>query len=185
MSKKAKRQIFLPSRTQAQAQEDSEFASESLNRIGLKGRARQHDTDAEIERRIQEADEQARLKPIGVQALEKIMQPMFWHVLIEPMRAKQKVGSIYVANETQRVEEIQTTIGRLVAMGPTAFTGKTNSGNELAKGIDRDTLIGSWVMYQKHTGQEIKLRSGHRLILMNDSELLAFVNDPEDFRHWL
>lgn len=161
---KAKRQIYLPTRT----------AREEVN----------HDRDSEIERRIKAADEEAKLEPITPEQLP--MQPMFWHVLIEPMRPKQQSkGGLILAEETTRVEEILTTIGRLVAIGPAAFQGKTESGIDLSKDIDRDTLVGRWVMYAKHTGQEIKLRSGHRLMLMNDSELLAFVDDPEEFRHWI
>jgi co-chaperonin GroES (HSP10) len=146
---------------------------------------RRHDTDENIERLIREADKQAALEPVDVTNLP--MQPMFWHVLVEPMRASAKIGSgvLYQADESKRVEEIQTTIGRLVAIGPCAFTGKTNAGNFLGEGIEREKLINRWVMYAKHTGQEIKLRTGHRLLLLNDSELLAFVENPEDFRHWL
>lgn len=154
-------------------------------RTADRGVDRRHDTDENIERLIREADQQAALGPI--QESELPLKPMFWHVLIEPMRASAKIGSgvLYQSDESKRVEEILTTVGRLVAIGPCAFTGKTNAGNFLGEGIERDKLIGRWVMYAKHTGQEIKLRSGHRLMLLNDSELLAFVENPEDFRHWL
>lgn len=146
---------------------------------------RRHDTDSNIERMVREADAEAAREPVKPEELH--MQPVFWHVLIEPARASVKIGSgvLYRSDESARVEEILTTIGRIVAIGPTAFTGQTPAGNKLGEGIDRETVVGRWVMYAKHTGQEIKLRSGHVLKLMDDSEILAFVDDPEKFKHWL
>jgi co-chaperonin GroES (HSP10) len=169
-NRRARRQIFLPTTVHVPERE---------------GEERQHDRDAEIERMIKQADDDANRPPIEISQLP--MQPMFWHVLLEPARARSTIGSgvLYAAELSQQIEDIQTTIGRIVAIGPSAFTGKTNAGNFLGEDIDRSTIVGKWVMFAKHTGQEIRLRSGHRLKLMNDSELLAFVNDPEDFKHWL
>ena len=170
--KKAKRQIFLPPNVK----------SATVTQLD-EHRERRHDTDAEMEARIAQAEQEEKLEPIKLEDLP--LKPMYWHVLIEPLRAKQKIGSLYLSEETKRVEEIQTTVGRIVAIGPCAFTGKTNAGNDLSLDIDRSTIVGKYVMYQKHVGQEIKLRSGHLLKLMDDSELLALVDDPDTFRHWL
>jgi hypothetical protein len=145
---------------------------------------RQHDRDSEIERRIAEAEAAEQELP-DLDITQLPIKPMYWHVLVEPMRPKKKHGSLHLAPETQKVEEIQTTIGKIIAIGPTAFTGTTPAGNDLSKDIDRAQMIGAWVMWAKHTGQEIKLRSGHTLRLMDDSELLGVVKDPEEFRHWL
>lgn len=147
---------------------------------------RRHDVDTNIERMVAEAkaqDAEEQLEPITLEQLPG--NPMYWFILVEPMLPKKTHGVIHLSQETQKVEQIQCTIGRVVAIGPSAFTGKTPAGNDLSLDVDRADVVGQWFMYAKHVGQEIKLRTGHRLILMEDSDLMMRVNDPEEFRHWL
>jgi co-chaperonin GroES (HSP10) len=109
-----------------------------------------------------------------------------WHVLVEPIRPKEKsAGGIYVPPDAKKAKEIQTTIGIVRDVGPTAFTGKTASGIDLSK-FCRDIegpedLIGCFVSYQRYTGNVYDLKNGRRLIMITDSEILGVVPDPEEF----
>lgn len=109
-----------------------------------------------------------------------------WHVLVEPIRPKQTTkGGIIVTTDAQKAKEIQTTIGLVRDVGPTAFQGKTASGIDLSVFSHEirtaQDLIGRYVSYQRYTGNLYELKNGRRLIMITDSEILGEVPNPDEF----
>jgi co-chaperonin GroES (HSP10) len=135
-------------------------------------------------------------KPIDLEATTPLTEadlpvlPMFWNVIVEPLMPPEKTkGGILLSEETQEVERIQCTIGRVLAIGDLAFKGKTSSGIALGECPRAAALkAGQFVLFAKHTGQKIKIRKGDRqrlIILLSDSELLGIVSKPEMIRFWI
>lgn len=111
-----------------------------------------------------------------------------WQILVQPREAMTKFGQIELPEEVQRVQEITTSVGRVLEIGPTAFEGRTSSGvplNRIAAGIDKPSdLIGKFVLYAKFTGHEVKIKHPQenkvgRIIVLTVTEILCIVHRPE------
>lgn len=121
------------------------------------------------------------------------MRPTGWNILIEPVEPPRKsAGGIEYVEQTRDIASIQTNCARVLALGPTAFEGKTSSGIELSKLSDEiktpGDMVGRWIIYQKHTGQASILRrplEGKKLMNITASEILDLVDDPNDFLFWV
>jgi co-chaperonin GroES (HSP10) len=115
------------------------------------------------------------------------VKPMFWSVLIEPLEPKERTsGGVILAQPSQDAQKILTVIGKILAVGSLAFTGKTASGISLGDELIK-AKVGDHVLYQRYTGQELYLydKNGgrdHRLVMITDSEILGLVTQPEAFR---
>lgn len=112
----------------------------------------------------------APVKGINVE----IPQPLKWHVIIEPLQAKESSGPIELLDETKKQEEFSTTVGRVVALGPVAFTNP--------KLGDLKPELGGWVMYPTYAGTRIEMTDGRVYQLMNDDTITALVVEPELYR---
>lgn len=109
-----------------------------------------------------------------------------WNVLVEPLRPKdQSAGGIYVPPDAKKAKELTTTIGTIIDVGPTAFTGKTVSGIDMSRFSwelrHPSDLIGVVVSYQRYTGNVYELKNGRRLIMLTESEILGDVPNPDEF----
>lgn len=156
--------------------------------------------------------------PPGVEAVEDLVLDMYedyvepgarmplrvisWQILVEPWTPPKKVRGFYIPKEATQVQEIQTHVGRVLQVGKTAFTGKTESGVLLSDIDDHLTdpkqLVGQWVIYQRHTGQKLNLcryiKDGRKLrltkedqktlLILTDTEILALADDPFDYQFW-
>lgn len=145
--------------------------------------------DLAARRALQQADAET----VDLLKLDRLpVQPAGWNILVEPMTPKQtSEGGIMLVSESQMAEEVNTTVGRVIACGPTAMQGKTNSGIEIRDFTDDiqkpADLKGRYVIYQKHTGQDVVLKKygDRKLKLLTVTELLAVVDDPDDLRFYL
>jgi co-chaperonin GroES (HSP10) len=110
-----------------------------------------------------------------------------WQIIVIPREPKREsAGGIALPESRQRAEEIFTTIGEVIACGPSALDGKTPSGIEIRKitaGIQSpDDLIGKWVVYQRYAGAPIRnKRLDAKLVVLTVSELLMVVEDPDEW----
>ena len=135
-------------------------------------------------------------KPIDLPSVEPLtaadlpVLPMFWMVIVEPLLPKTiSDGGIHLAEESQKVEQIQCTIGRILALGDLAFKGKTTAGLALSDCSRAAALkAGDHVLFARYTGQTIKIRRKDRermIIILSDSEILGVVSKPEHIRFWI
>ena len=105
---------------------------------------------------------------------EKLPRPTGYRLLILPFTLSQKTkGGIYLARQTVERERLTTVVGYIVALGPDAYKDpvKFPEGPWCKKG--------DWVIFGRYAGARIQIDGGD-LRLLNDDEILALINDPED-----
>ncbi len=106
-------------------------------------------------------------------------------VLLRPRKAKEKIGSIIMPDSSKEAEEIATCVGEVIHVGPGAYTDdKTPFPNEEKDG-SRPTWTGwnvpkpgDFVIFGKYAGTRIKF-NGVKLVIVNDEEIMAFVDSQE------
>ena len=106
--------------------------------------------------------------------LERLPKPTGWRVLILPYSMSPKTkGGIYIPDKTLERESYATVVGYVVSLGPDAYKdeAKYPDGPWCKKG--------DWVIFGRYAGARFKLEGGE-MRLLNDDEILAVVEDPED-----
>jgi co-chaperonin GroES (HSP10) len=109
------------------------------------------------------------------------LQPAGWFLLVKEKKAVNKTaGGILLAAETQDAERYLTTTGTVVAMGPDCYGSESFHGHRWCE-------IGDAVMFHKHAGYRIELKSADpddppRFRLLKDNDVFARVSDPDRLR---
>ena len=117
--------------------------------------------------------------------------PALWMIVVEPLQPRDMTdGGIAVVDLSQDAEEYMVTVGRVLSAGPAAMEGQTTGGvplNHFTKDITTPAqLIGQWVVYQKHVGQELTLRKTGQLVkVMKLTELLGVTEDRWAWRFYI
>ena len=116
------------------------------------------------------------LNPENIKAVvDELPTPSGWRILVLPFTPKEKTsGGIIISQESLDKARIATNCGYVLKIGPLAY-------------LDKEKYpTGPWckekdfVVFGKYAGSRIKIEDGE-VRLMNDDEILAVVNDPEDF----
>lgn len=114
-----------------------------------------------------------------------------WNIIVEPVTPKsQSEGGIILAEESRKVEEIQCCVGKVLYCGPSALEGKTASGIYLrafAADIDKPSdLVGKFVLWERHTGQYVKLKRYKKsVVIISAPEIRCVVGDPDEIEFWI
>lgn len=105
---------------------------------------------------------------------EQLPTPTGYRLMVLPFSRKQKTkGGLYLANETLEKERIATNVGYVVSLGPDAYADKDRyPGGAWCQ-------EGDWVIFGRYAGARIKIDGGD-LRLLNDDDILAVVQNPED-----
>jgi len=117
--------------------------------------------------------------------------PGLWNIVVEPLKPRtMSDGGIEVVDVSQEAESYQVTVGRVLKAGPSALEGKTSSGIELANfapGIrSPEDLIGKFVIYQCHVGQQLTIRrTDQKLKVMKITDLLGVTDDPYAWKFYI
>jgi len=82
-------------------------------------------------------------------------------------------GGIYLSKQTVDRERLTTVVGYVVALGPDAY----KDPNKFPEGPW--CKEGDWVVFGRYAGARIQIEGGD-LRLLNDDEILALIDDPED-----
>jgi co-chaperonin GroES (HSP10) len=115
---------------------------------------------------------------IGGSLLERMPSPTGWRLLILPYRGKGKTdGGIYLPDVVVQEQTVSTQVGYVLKVGPLAYkdTEKFPSGPWCEQG--------NWVMFARYAGSRFRIDGGEVRIL-NDDEILARINEPEDILHF-
>jgi chaperonin GroES len=108
--------------------------------------------------------------------LEKLPNPTGYRILILPFTQKTVTrGGIHLAESYIEKERLGTNVGFVVSLGPDAYKDSTKFPNG-AWCEARD-----WVIFGRYAGARIKIDGGD-LRLLNDDEILAVINSPEDVK---
>ena len=98
-------------------------------------------------------------------------------LLVLPFKMKQKTkGGIHLAETTLERQQVASQVGLVMAMGPDCYKDKERyPDGPWCKEKD-------WVMFARYAGSRIKIDGGE-MRLLNDDEVLATIDSPEDILH--
>ena len=117
---------------------------------------------------------------IGVKKSEKelkLPQPTGWRLLVLPFKMKDKTkGGVILAEDTLERQQVASQVGLVMAMGPDCYADKDRyPDGPWCKEKD-------WIMFARYAGSRIKIDGGE-MRLLNDDEVLATIDSPEDILH--
>ena len=100
----------------------------------------------------------------------KLPKPTGWRLLVLPFKQKEKTkGGIILADDTIERSQVASTCGLILDMGPHCY--------------DKERYPeGDWIVFARYAGSRIKIDGGE-VRLLNDDEILATVENPEDIFH--
>lgn len=121
-----------------------------------------------------------------ISAAESPVRPILWRVLVQPLPPKRNSeGGIMLAEETTIAEEMVTCIGKVIDHGDFFFKSKTNAGLVLSDD-GRKPVIGDYVLFGDYAGKLIELKDSQKtkLRILDDTEILGVVTDPEAIKRY-
>ena len=107
----------------------------------------------------------------------KLPKPTGWRLLVLPFKMKDKTkGGILITDDVIERSQVASPCGLVLDIGPDAYKDKERypDGPWCKKG--------SWVIFARYAGSRMKIDGGE-VRLLNDDEVLATVENPEDIFH--
>ena len=107
----------------------------------------------------------------------KIPKPTGWRILVLPFKMKEVTkGGLHLAETTLEKQQVGSQVGLVMAMGPQCYKDKERyPEGPWCKEKD-------WIMFARYAGSRIKIDGGE-MRLLNDDEVLATIDSPEDILH--
>ena len=119
-------------------------------------------------------------KLVGVESKKeeaKIPKPTGWRILVLPFKMKDKTkGGIVFAETTLEKQQVASQCGLVLAMGSQCYKDKERYPE------GPWCKVNDWVMFARYAGSRIKIDGGE-IRLLNDDEILATIDSPEDILH--
>jgi chaperonin GroES len=107
----------------------------------------------------------------------KLPQPPGWRMLVLPFKMKEKTkGGLVLAETTLERQQVASQVGLVLAMGPQCYKDKERYPE------GPWCKVKDWVMFARYAGSRIKIDGGE-MRLLNDDEVLATIDSPEDILH--
>ena len=107
----------------------------------------------------------------------KLPKPTGWRILVLPFKMKEVTkGGLHLAETTLERQQVASQVGLVMAMGPQCYKD-TERYPEGPWCKEKD-----WVMFARYAGSRIKIDGGE-MRLLNDDEVLATIDSPEDILH--
>ena len=107
----------------------------------------------------------------------KVPQPTGWRMLVLPFKMKDKTkGGVLLAEDTLERQQVASQVGLVIAMGPQCYKDKERYPE------GPWCKVKDWVMFARYAGSRIKIDGGE-MRLLNDDEILATIDSPEDILH--
>lgn len=101
--------------------------------------------------------------------MSNMPRPCGWRVLLKPMKAPDKIGSIYLSDDSKNATQFKMAVAEVIDMGPEAYTGE--------RFIEPWCKPGDFVFIGKYAGSPLTY-AGEDYKLVNDDEVIAVVPDP-------
>ena len=109
----------------------------------------------------------------------KLPQPTGWRMLVLPFKMKEKTkGGLVLAETTLERQQVASQVGLVLAMGDQCYKDKERYPD------GPWCKVKDWVMFARYAGSRIKIEGGE-MRLLNDDEVLATIDSPEDILHEL
>ena len=107
---------------------------------------------------------------------DQLPEPVGYRILVLPFKQKEKTkGGLILADETVERSQVASTCGLVLSMGPHCYDKERYPEGPWCK-------KGDWIIFARYAGSRIKIDGGE-IRLLNDDEVLATVENPEDIFH--
>jgi chaperonin GroES len=104
--------------------------------------------------------------PIEKKEHSKLPQPTGWRLLVLPFKMGEKTkGGIIHTETTLERQQVASTCGLVLAMGSQCYDKEKD-----------------WVIFARYAGSRIQIDGGE-VRLLNDDEVLATIENPEEIYH--
>ena len=117
------------------------------------------------------------VKKIEQKVMDRIPSPTGWRIIILPYRGAEKTkGGIVLSDQTRLREQSATVCGYVLSVGPLAYAdeAKFPTGAWCKKG--------DWIVFGRYAGARLPIDGGE-IRIINDDEVLALIQNPEDIVH--
>ena len=106
----------------------------------------------------------------------KLPKPTGWRLLILPFKMKDKTkGVLFLGQDTLERQQVASTCGLVLEMGPHCYDKDRYPEGPWCK-------KGEGVIFARYAGSRIQIDGGE-VRLLNDDEVLATIEKPEDIFH--
>ena len=106
----------------------------------------------------------------------KVPEPTGWRILVLPFKMKDKTkGGLYLGQETLERQQVGSNCGMVLKMGPHCYDKERYPEGPWCK-------KGDWVIFARYAGSRMNIDGGE-IRMLNDDEVLATIEDPEDILH--
>jgi len=123
-----------------------------------------------------EDKEQKTYERLKTKESDKLPQPTGWRMLLLPFKMKEKTkGGLILGQETLEKQQVASQCGLVLAMGPHCYDKEKFPEGPWCK-------KGDWVVFARYAGSRIQIDGGE-VRLLNDDEVLATIENPEDILH--
>jgi len=107
----------------------------------------------------------------------KLPQPTGWRLLVLPFKMNEKTkGGVIINESTLERQQVASQCGNVLAMGSECYKDKERYPT------GPWCKVGDWVVFARYSGSRINIEGGE-VRLLNEDEILATVEDPEDLLH--
>jgi len=107
----------------------------------------------------------------------KLPKPTGWRLLVLPFKMKEKTkGGVILAEDTLERQQVTSQVGLVLAMGPQCYKDKERYPE------GPWCKVNDWVMFARYAGSRVKIEGGE-IRMLNDDEVLATIDSPEDILH--
>ena len=125
----------------------------------------------------QDKKENKKQEDLSNKESSKLPKPTGWRLLVLPFKMKEKTkGGLVLAETTLEKQQVASQVGLVMAMGPQCYKDEERYPE------GPWCKVKDWVMFARYAGSRIKIDGGE-MRLLNDDEVLATIDSPEDILH--
>ena len=131
-----------------------------------------------LQEKYEEQDKKENKKQENLSNKEssKLPKPTGWRLLVLPFKMKEKTkGGIIMSDMTIERQQVASQCGLVVALGEQCYDKERYPEGPWCK-------KGDWVVFARYAGSRIQIDGGE-VRLLNDDEILATIENPEDIFH--
>ena len=108
---------------------------------------------------------------------EKLPKPTGWRIIVLPFKMGDKTkGGVVLHEASIERQQVASQCGLVLAMGPACYLDKERYPH------GPWCKVNDWVVFARYAGSRIHIEGGE-IRLLNDDEILATVQDPQDILH--
>ena len=124
----------------------------------------------------QDKNENKKQEDLSKKESSKLPKPTGWRLLVLPFKMKEKTkGRIIMSDVTIERQQVASQCGLVVALGDQCYDKERYPEGPWCK-------KGDWVVFARYAGSRIQIDGGE-VRLLNDDEILATIENPEDIFH--